>query len=213
MNSTMPLAPTTSSDRIGAVWAMLESLTDPEIPVLSLREMGILREVREVRDGPVGAAASDQPAVIEVVITPTYSGCPAMDQIEDDVRRRLAESGIAARLLVQWAPAWTTDWMSPSAHARLREYGIAPPSGYAPVALARGGSARGPTGEDVRRGAAGMPIAIARQAARNLTEPGVPCPRCGSQDTTETSHFGSTACKALFRCLACMEPFDHFKPH
>ena len=149
------------------VWAALDPLTDPEIPVITLREMGILREVRQGGDG-----------VTEVGITPTYSGCPAMGQIEDDVRA---------------APAWTTDWMNDAAREKLRAYGIAPPqcASHAPA----GGSA------------------VVRFAGRSPSATDVPCPRCGSSSTTEISHFGSTACKAQYRCLDCMEPFDYFKPY
>ena len=155
------------------VWAALENLADPEIPVISLRELGILRDVRPVADG------------LEVVITPTYSGCPAMGQIEDDVKATLARAGIAARVVTQLAPAWTTDWISPEGRAKLLAYGIAPPSGTAAVAAA-------------------SPVRI--------RPPGVACPRCGSADTERLSAFGSTACKALHRCLACREPFEYFKP-
>jgi len=177
---TAPLAPTTSTSH-AQVWAALEALTDPEIPVVTLRELGILRDVR---DGPGG---------LEVVITPTYSGCPAMGQIEDDVRSTLAALGIEARVLTQLAPAWTTDWMSEAAKDKLRAYGIAPP---------QCGS------HDSRRETSVMRFS-ARAAAPDI----VPCPQCGSKNTTEMSHFGSTACKAQYRCLDCMEPFDYFKPY
>lgn len=168
-----------ASTRHPQVWAALEALTDPEIPVVTLRELGILREVR---DGPEG---------LEVVITPTYSGCPAMGQIEDDVRSTLAALGIEARVVTQLAPAWTTDWMSEAAKDKLRAYGIAPP---------QCGSDSGET-------------SVVRFSARTAAPEMVPCPQCGSENTTETSHFGSTACKALYRCLDCMEPFDYFKPY
>jgi len=158
--------------------ALLEEIPDPEIPVVSIRELGILREVNE-RDG-----------VVEVVITPTYSGCPAMGQIEDDVRAALAHHGIEARVVTRLAPAWTTDWIAPAARDKLRAFGIAPPHTSAQ--------------------SAGPVVRFARKAAAR-TE--VPCPHCDSRDTTETSHFGSTACKALCKCLACREPFDHFKPY
>ncbi|MEY4978554.1 MAG: phenylacetate-CoA oxygenase, PaaJ subunit [Pseudomonadota bacterium] len=161
-----------------AVWAALADLTDPEIPVISLHEMGILRDVRQAADGST-----------EVVITPTYSGCPAMAQIEDDVRAALRTAGIAARVVTQLAPAWTTDWMSDTARDKLRAYGIAPPQ-------CRSAPASGVL-QFARRATAGQPV---------------PCPQCGSVNTTETSPFGSTACKALYRCLDCLEPFDHFKP-
>lgn len=170
------------SPLVQRAWAMLESVTDPEIPVLSLREMGILREIRDTNSG------------LEVVITPTYSGCPAMAQIEDDVRALLAAHALAAHVLVRLAPAWTTDWLTESARDKLRDYGIAPPSGRAEVGPFVGGQ-------------------VVRLAPRRTVPARVCCPRCGSDHTTETSHFGSTACKALYRCLACLEPFDHFKPH
>lgn len=162
---------------VAAAWAALETLTDPEIPVVSLRDLGILRDVRQVADG------------IEVVITPTYSGCPAMDQIADDVCSTLAAAGIAARVVTQLAPAWTTDWMTEEGKEKLRAYGIAPPH-------------RTPAGTNVVR-------FIARPAQVEI----VPCPHCGSAHTVETSHFGSTACKALYKCLDCQEPFDYFKPY
>lgn len=159
----------------------LAGLADPEIPVVSLGELGILRGVRTGTDG-----------VPEVVITPTYSGCPAMGQIEDDVRAALANAGLTARVVTQLAPAWTTDWMSEAAREKLRAYGIAPPQcGSEPPAST-------------------APLKFSRQALRRET---VPCPQCGSTHTTETSPFGSTACKAMYRCLDCLEPFDYFKPY
>ncbi|MCC7225932.1 MAG: phenylacetate-CoA oxygenase subunit PaaJ, partial [Burkholderiaceae bacterium] len=112
-----PIAEKTPADPHHAVWALLEAVKDPEIPVVSLREMGILRAVREVGSGG-----------LEVVITPTYSGCPAMSQMHDDVAAALSAAGIPARVVLQLAPAWSTDWMTPEANAKLRAYGIAPPS-------------------------------------------------------------------------------------
>ena len=164
-----------------AIQDAIAHLTDPEIPVVSLSELGILRGVRNGADGTP-----------EVVITPTYSGCPAMGQIEDDVRAALATAGIAARVVTQLAPAWTTDWMSEAAREKLRAYGIAPPQ----------------CGSESSASAA--PLKFSRQALRRET---VPCPQCGSTHTTETSPFGSTACKAMYRCLDCLEPFDYFKPY
>ena len=160
-----------------AVWAALEDLADPEIPVISLRELGILREVRNGPDG------------IEVVITPTYSGCPAMGQIEDDLRSTLQNRGISARIVTQLSPAWTTDWMSEAGKEKLRAYGIAPPH-QTPAASN-----------------------VVRFIARPAKAESVPCPQCGSTNTVESSHFGSTACKALYKCLDCQEPFDYFKPY
>jgi ring-1,2-phenylacetyl-CoA epoxidase subunit PaaD len=163
--------------RAERAWRVLDGVADPEIPVVSIRELGILREVNERGDA------------LEVVITPTYSGCPAMGQIEDDVRAALAANDIRADIVTRLAPAWTTDWMTPAAKEKLREYGIAPPHTAAP---------------------AGNVVQFTRSRPR---EEGVACPLCGSTNTTETSHFGSTACKALYKCLACLEPFDHFKPY
>ncbi|MBP8138957.1 MAG: phenylacetate-CoA oxygenase subunit PaaJ, partial [Alicycliphilus sp.] len=105
-----------SNEEQSALWTLLDTLTDPEIPVVTLREMGILRALRRGSDGAV-----------EVVITPTYSGCPAMDQIADDIAATLREAGVRGRVVTQLAPAWTTDWMSEAAREKLRAYGIAPP--------------------------------------------------------------------------------------
>lgn len=159
------------------VWDLLEAVPDPEIPVVSIRELGILREVNDAGDGAV-----------EVVLTPTYSGCPAMEQIEEDVRQLLRVHSIRAQVVTRLAPAWTTDWISEAAREKLRAYGIAPPQATAHQNVV----------QLSRRRVAAQPIG---------------CPRCGSHNTTETSHFGSTACKALYKCLDCMEPFDHFKPY
>lgn len=167
--------PETALERL---WQALDALTDPEIPVVTLREMGILRDLRRAPDGAV-----------EVVITPTYSGCPAMDQIADDISATLAREGVVGRVVTQLAPAWTTDWMTDAAREKLRAYGIAPPH--------------------CSHSAAGEVVSVVRFATQKPMA--VACPQCGSTNTTETSHFGSTACKALYRCLDCMEPFDHFK--
>jgi len=167
-----------------AVWQALEVLADPEIPVVSLRELGILRGIRQTGAG------------LEVVITPTYSGCPAMGQIEDDVRALLQQQGWEAKVVTQLSPAWTTDWMTPAAKDKLRAYGIAPPQACSHHADNASGSSR-----------------VLRFAARAAATEAIPCPRCGSSLTTETSHFGSTACKALYKCLDCQEPFDYFKPY
>ena len=156
-----------------AAWRIAASVPDPEVPVLTIDDLGVLRAV-EV-DG----------TAVHVDITPTYSGCPAMDTIRDDVVLALTAAGfdeVFVRLVL--SPAWTTDWMTQAGKTKLAEYGIAPPSGRAAVS----------TG----------PIRLALS---------VRCPRCGSLDTREVSHFGSTSCKALFECRACLEPFDHFKVH
>jgi ring-1,2-phenylacetyl-CoA epoxidase subunit PaaD len=178
-----PLARCRESQDHHVIWELLESVTDPEIPVVNLREMGILRAVHQ---GPQG---------LEVVITPTYSGCPAMGQMEDDVANALSQAGVAARVITQLAPAWSTDWMTPEGREKLRAYGIAPPVKSACAA------------------AAGAQV-VAFAPRKGLVErETVACPQCGSDNTTEISHFGSTACKALYRCLKCMEPFDYFKPY
>ena len=113
--SPTPALPGRADYALPAIWQLLESVTDPEIPVVNLREMGILRALRQ---GPAG---------LEVVITPTYSGCPAMEQMQDDVRRVLAGAGVAARVITQLAPAWSSDWITPEGREKLRAYGIAPP--------------------------------------------------------------------------------------
>jgi ring-1,2-phenylacetyl-CoA epoxidase subunit PaaD len=151
---------------------LVASVPDPEIPVVTIEDLGILRDVRVGADG-----------AIEVDITPTYSGCPAMDAIRADVEQRLVDAGHdGARVRLVLAPAWTTDWISDEGRRKLAEFGIAPPSGTAP-------HRDGP-----------VPLTLS-----------VRCPRCGSPDTRELSRFGSTACKALWRCDQCSEPFDHFK--
>ena len=182
-----PLAQSQEADAHHAIWELLEAVTDPEIPVVNLREMGILRAVRFGAQG------------LEVVITPTYSGCPAMGQMEDDVANALSQAGVAARVVTQLAPAWSTDWMTPEGRDKLRAYGIAPPVKSACAAAA---------------GAQVVSCANRKFAGRGLApQETVACPQCGSDNTTEISHFGSTACKALYRCLKCMEPFDYFKPY
>ena len=162
---------------MAAVHAALDQLCDPEIPVVSLREMGILRDVYMSDTG------------VEVVITPTYSGCPAMEQIRDDILQSLQQLGVQGQVKTQLAPAWTTDWMSDSAKEKLRAYGIAPPNCQSTS-----------TSQVVR-------------FTRRLQDDVVACPLCGSSNTTITSAFGSTACKALCKCLNCQEPFDYFKPY
>ena len=162
---------------MAAVHAALDQLCDPEIPVVSLREMGILRDVHVSDTG------------VEVVITPTYSGCPAMEQIHDDILQSLQQLGVQGQVKTQLAPAWTTDWMSDSAKEKLRAYGIAPPNCQSTS-----------TSQVVR-------------FTRRLQDNVVACPLCGSTNTTITSAFGSTACKALCKCLNCQEPFDYFKPY
>ena len=167
------------------MWAALEGVPDPEVPVISVVELGIVRGVRVEPDGAVA-----------VTITPTYSGCPAMREIERDVRAALEGRGWGPiSIETVYAPAWTTEWMSDAAREKLRAYGIAPPRAGGGTALVT-----------LRRAPrAGRTFAAAEAAP-------VPCPRCGSADTRLQSAFGSTACKALHACRACGEPFEEFKP-
>ncbi len=150
-------------------WAAAAGVLDPEVPVLTIADLGILRDI-EVSD-------DDR---VTVTITPTYSGCPAMDAIRTDVTAALAGAGFAdVEVRTVLAPAWTTDWMTDEGKVKLRAYGIAPPS------MRRTGPVLLP-----------MPVR---------------CPQCDSLATRELSRFGSTACKALWVCTSCAEPFDHFK--
>ncbi len=163
------------------VWEALAAVPDPEIPVISVLDLGIVRSVEWVGDELV------------VTVTPTYSGCPATEVIADDIVRALSMAGVSrCRVQTRLAPAWTTDWITPDAKRRLRAYGIAPPG-----TQAEGGSRAIDISGLIRR----------RTSVR------VSCPRCGSQHTQEMSRFGSTPCKAQYRCEACAEPFDYFKPH
>jgi ring-1,2-phenylacetyl-CoA epoxidase subunit PaaD len=177
-------AMTTADATLERAWAVLESVPDPEIPVVSIRELGILRDVRLTVDD-----------VIEVVITPTYSGCPAMSQIAEDIGAALTQAGLGPhRIATVLAPAWTTDWMTAEAREKLRRYGIAPPTGNC-------GSPSAPQVKTIRF--------VPRPAANDKPA----CPRCGSVHTERLAQFGSTACKALYRCIDCREPFDYFKPY
>jgi ring-1,2-phenylacetyl-CoA epoxidase subunit PaaD len=185
---------------------------DPEIPVISIGELGVLRDVQAV---PHGAGF-----VVEVSITPTYNGCPAMDQIRDDILDELDAHDIPARVRTVLAPAWTTDWMSDAARNKLRAYGIAPPGARSsqPLQVVRPQStasqAMAIATEFVANNPA-FPADFAQKGMKNTPKPPepVPCPRCDSIDTVLVSAFGSTACKSQLRCLHCKEPFDHFKPH
>ena len=155
------------------IWQLLEEVKDPEVPVLSVTDLGIVRSV--ITDGDK----------IDIVITPTYSGCPAMDVIAMDIRLKLIEKGYRNIFIQhQLSPAWTTDWMSEEGKQKLKAYGIAPPN---------------PKQQFCKE-------EMFRQEA-------VQCPRCNSYHTELISQFGSTACKALYRCLDCKEAFDYFKCH
>jgi ring-1,2-phenylacetyl-CoA epoxidase subunit PaaD len=164
---------TPGDQRVERARRVAAAVVDPEVPVLTIEDLGVLRDVR--LDGET----------VVVTLTPTYSGCPAIDQMRDDVLLALTAEGFRhVRVDFTLSPAWTTDWMSDAGKAKLEEYGIAPPTH-------RAGERSGP-----------IPLSL-----------GVKCPRCGSLRTREVSRFGSTACKSHFECLACLEPFDHFKVH
>ena len=162
------------------------AVPDPELPMVTLADLGILRDV----------AAEDGQLV--VTITPTYSGCPALREMAHDLRRRLSQAGFAeVTVRTALAPAWSSDWITAEGRRKLRAAGIAPPQAAPPqgVPADQGRARRGP-----------VPLTLT--AARR--EP-VACPRCGSRDTTQTAAFGATACKALFRCETCREPFEYVK--
>ena len=168
---------------LGALWQVLDTVPDPEIPAVSVVELGILRGVEW--------DATD-PLLLVVTVTPTYSGCPATELIMTSIHDALAAAGVAkVRIAMRLAPAWTTDWMTAEARRKLSDFGIAPP-----------GAVPAPATVDV----AG--ISPLRRVGGTVA-----CPRCASKQTQLVSQFGSTACKAHFRCLACLEPFDYFKPH
>jgi ring-1,2-phenylacetyl-CoA epoxidase subunit PaaD len=170
-----------AQSRSDAVWRTLARIPDPEIPVLSIVDLGIVRGVEWQGDELV------------VTVTPTYSGCPATELIMADIGRALAAVGFAKhRLEIRLSPAWTTDWIAAAARERLAGYGIAPPGANAAPAQSTIDA-----------------TALFRRGPRAS----VPCPRCGSTHTRELSRFGSTPCKAQYRCEACLEPFDYFKPH
>lgn len=149
------------------IWSILETVTDPEIPVLTITDLGVLRDVKLNGEE------------IEVIITPTYSGCPAMDMITMNIKLALVENGFQnVRVTSVLSPAWTTEWMSEEGKRKLKEYGIAAPD-----------------------------------KKFIIPQDGVQCPQCQSVDTKLVSEFGSTACKALYQCNDCKEPFDYFKCH
>ena len=152
------------------LFEILETVSDPEIPVLSIMEMGVVRSA-ELKNG-----------IVEVEITPTYSGCPAMDVIGDDIKAAFRKEGYEAKVELILSPAWTTDWITPKGRTALEKYGIASPL-----------------------------TAEADKEALLGNKKLVKCPQCGSLNTKLISQFGSTACKAFFQCEECLEPFDYFK--
>lgn len=177
----MNTAPTTSGPTEAELWTAVAAVNDPEMPPLTIEDLGILRAVA-IEEGVDG-----RPAAI-ITVTPTYSGCPAVEYIEEQIVEAVVTTGIArddVTIERALAPAWSTDWITGAGRAKLSEAGISPPRptvpGETPVQL--GPDRRGP----------------------------IHCPQCGSANTEEVSHFGSTACKALHRCLDCAEPFDHVK--
>ncbi|MCB0707665.1 MAG: phenylacetate-CoA oxygenase subunit PaaJ [Saprospiraceae bacterium] len=156
------------------IWQLLETVSDPEIPVLSVVDLGIIREIK-----------TGENQETEIVITPTYSGCPAMNMIEVNIRAAMQDAGFdPIKVTTVLSPAWTTSWMSEAGKQKLKAYGIAPP--------------------------------VEDNMDKNQLFPSpkkVPCPHCGSEHTELVSQFGSTACKSLYKCLDCFEPFDYFKCH
>lgn len=180
---------TAAASRVERAWDVLSTVLDPEVPAVSVRDLGIVRDVIAHDDSEGGS--------LEIVLTPTYSGCPATEVIEADVLKAIATAGLGrARVTLQRAPAWTTDWISAEGRAKLLAYGIAPPS---------------PTRED-GEGPNGALRAVPIRFVGRPRLATLACPRCGSMNTERLSAFGSTACKATWRCLACLEPFEHFKP-
>ena len=162
------------SATVQEIRAILETVPDPEVPVLSINDLGILRDIK-INDGQ-----------IEVVVTPTYSGCPAMDVIRTNIRMVLLEHGYDNVLVsTVYSPAWTTDWMTEQGKQKLKAYGIAPPNPKQQVCNTR---------------------LFAEEEA-------IQCPHCNSYNTRRVSEFGSTACKSLYQCNACQEPFEYFKCH
>ena len=160
-------------EQVQKIWKLLEEVFDPEVPVLTILDLGVVRDVKQIGE------------TFEVIITPTYSGCPAMNMIEVNIKAILQEHGYnQIKVTTILSPAWTTDWMSEAGKKKLKAYGIAPPVGKVVDKLAL-------FGENKK----------------------IQCPQCDSDNTEMLSQFGSTACKSLYRCKNCLEPFDYFKCH
>ncbi|MCC7006547.1 MAG: phenylacetate-CoA oxygenase subunit PaaJ [Ottowia sp.] len=169
--------PQAHSPRQAQAWAVLDQVFDPEIPVISVCDLGIVRHIFVCNDA------------LEVVLTPTYLGCPAIAQIEQDICNALQAAQLGpVRIRIQRAPAWTTEWISETGKQKLHDYGIAPPH---PTTI--------------------QPLHFIAHAT-TTSRPLIACPRCASIKTEQLATFGATACKALYRCLACREPFEYFKP-
>ena len=156
------------------IWELLNKIPDPEVPAISIVDLGVVRSV------------SVKNEMVEVAITPTYTGCPALKEMENQIRKSLLEVGVAVEIKLIYKPAWTTDWMSEATKQKLKEYGIAPPEKI--------------TFEHLH------PFGNPNKAI-------IKCPFCNSENTALTSQFGSTACKALYFCDGCHQPFEHFKCH
>ncbi len=172
MQMVKPMINTQQNITVEEIWELMEEVYDPEIPVLSVIDLGIIRDIK-IDDNE-----------IKVFITPTYSGCPAMDVIAMNIRMALLQNGITnIKITQQLSPAWTTDWMSEKGKQKLTSYGIAPPVGK---------------------------TFDKKYLEEGIT---VECPQCHSADTKLLSQFGSTSCKALYQCNVCLEPFDYFKCH
>lgn len=177
-----PANPTAVRPSIDQIWSWLGEIPDPEIPVISILDLGIVRDV---------CWSEVDAELCTVTVTPTYSGCPATEVIAQQISETLASHGLhRTALRTQLSPPWTTDWLTDRGRQRLHEFGIVPPE-------ARAGEHHS------------SPLTLLVQ----ITPQAPACPRCGSRRTEVLSQFGSTACKSLHRCLACMEPFDYFKPH
>jgi ring-1,2-phenylacetyl-CoA epoxidase subunit PaaD len=172
-----PAAAATAAGTAGGAFGIAAGVPDPELPMVTVADLGILRDVREDGD------------TVTVVITPTYSGCPAMREIGHDLRRRLRDAGYrSVTVRTELSPPWTSDWITPAGRRKLADAGIVPPNRSAPKPP-------------------GRPIPLTLTAAPQR----VTCPRCGSADTRETARFSGTACKALYRCEQCREPFEQVK--
>jgi len=170
-------AATHATARVERAWAVLDQVLDPEVPALSVCDLGIVREIIDTGEA------------LRIVVTPTYSGCPATELIEQQILEAISAAGLGpAQLQLRRAPAWSSDWIRPEGRRKLLAYGIAPPGPAAEVAV---------------------PLTMIK---RRAAAPKVPCPRCASSDTEQLSAFGSTSCKALHRCRSCLEPFEYFKP-
>lgn len=167
---------------LSRIMSLLEGIPDPEVPVLNILDLGIVREVALLPAADTGVHARG----VSVSVTPTYNGCPAMDVIRMNIRMTLLAAGFApVEIHTTLSPAWTTEWLSQEAKDKLEAFGIAPPN----------------------------PVPSVCSLEMFVPDEGVRCPRCGSYHTEMVSRFGSTACKAQYRCLSCLEPFDYFKSH